>query len=523
MTLATRLCASLLLLAGISPAWAEDASLFRFRATPGPYAVGLRVVEQYDRSRTFHAATDALGRPYAGERARPVQTLVWYPAQKTAQPPMPYGDYVKLFETETSFGHPTDTFENHAIKPFLGAHLAAPTWAVRDATPAAGRFPVVIYAPGAWHPGWENSDICEYLASHGYVVLASPSLGATTRKVTIDLPGAYAVAHDVSFLIGYAATLPFADTTEVAAMGHSWGGIAGLFAAAHDNRIKALVGLDGSIRYYPDLIRQADIHVDRLQLPLLYFIGRNMSLELWDGAALSRRTEPDVLNHWQTGDLMLVHMLGLYHQIFNSLMQRQSDIWPTFARMPFYAGDYSRDEAGASYGWMARYSLAFLDHYLKHDAAALDFLNRAPAANGVAPHLLDTSFQPASARPQTIDAFRQEAGRIGFDRLPQALASFREKNANFTLPENGLEEWAETLIADGRSPEAVAVLKLDVTLHPKSAGAFDALGDALARTKDKPAAIAAYRSAIALEPDDSEIAAKLTRLEKRQRVVIDRP
>ena len=27
----------------------------------------------------------------------------------------------------------------------------------------------------------ENADLCEYLASHGYVVIASPDMGASTR------------------------------------------------------------------------------------------------------------------------------------------------------------------------------------------------------------------------------------------------------------------------------------------------------------------------------------------------------
>ena len=41
---------------------------------PGPYAVGFKVIEQYDRSRTWRLATDALGKPTQGERARPLQT-----------------------------------------------------------------------------------------------------------------------------------------------------------------------------------------------------------------------------------------------------------------------------------------------------------------------------------------------------------------------------------------------------------------------------------------------------------------
>ena len=42
----------------------------------GPHHVGLRVVEQYDYSRTYRHFIADLGKPFQGERARPLQTLI---------------------------------------------------------------------------------------------------------------------------------------------------------------------------------------------------------------------------------------------------------------------------------------------------------------------------------------------------------------------------------------------------------------------------------------------------------------
>lgn len=42
---------------------ATTAPLFQFQEHPGPFAVGLKVVEQYDYSRVYHYATDDLGKP----------------------------------------------------------------------------------------------------------------------------------------------------------------------------------------------------------------------------------------------------------------------------------------------------------------------------------------------------------------------------------------------------------------------------------------------------------------------------
>ena len=54
-----------------APVVASGDQRFHFTEKPGPYAVGLKVVEQYDFSRTFRSLTDELGKPYLGERARP--------------------------------------------------------------------------------------------------------------------------------------------------------------------------------------------------------------------------------------------------------------------------------------------------------------------------------------------------------------------------------------------------------------------------------------------------------------------
>ena len=129
------------------PSYAQNGPLFQFTEKPGPYAVGLKVVEQYDYSRTYRRLTDDLGKPYQGERARPLQTLVWYPATQSSAKPMTVGDYGNLLATETSFGKPRMPVEAEDWLKGMRPTLAMPLWAVRDAPLVSRRFPVVIYAP----------------------------------------------------------------------------------------------------------------------------------------------------------------------------------------------------------------------------------------------------------------------------------------------------------------------------------------------------------------------------------------
>ena len=343
---------------------------FHFAEQPGSYAVGLKIVDQYDYARTFLSITDDLGKPTTNERARPIQTLIWYPADATSATRMTVGDYTQLLATETNFDQPLLSSDWQSWITGMAPTLKDRMWAVRDAIATSGRFPVVIYAPSFGAMAWENADLCEYLASHGYLVIASPDMGATTRSMTMSLEGVEAQARDISFLIGYARSLPGADVSEVAVAGFSWGGVSNLFAAARDNRVDALVALDGSMRYFPGLIKESGyVHPDEMTLPLLYFTQGEISLEnIERNYSGLLNIGPNVLNQWVHGDLMTVHDLALIHQEHSSMYQRNEQTWKDFAHDR--KADYTRADGIIGYEWMSRYTLHFLDAYLKYDTVA---------------------------------------------------------------------------------------------------------------------------------------------------------
>jgi dipeptidyl aminopeptidase/acylaminoacyl peptidase len=214
--------------------------------------VGLKVIDQYDQSRAFAKNSP---KSFIGNDSRPLQTLIWYPSLKGADKPMTVGDYTQLADTEIHFDAPHP--EQNRWRSLLKTSSEIPLWAVRDAKPAKGHYPVLIYVPSDSSVSWENADLCEYLASHGYVILASPSMGTSTRDMTDDLDGINAQARDILFLVTYAKTLPDTDLSQVAAVSWSWGGASSLFAAARDSRIDALVSMDGSMCYYPGLVKSA--------------------------------------------------------------------------------------------------------------------------------------------------------------------------------------------------------------------------------------------------------------------------
>jgi dienelactone hydrolase/predicted negative regulator of RcsB-dependent stress response len=517
------LAVALLLVALVAIAHAQSAPVagagdqrFRFTEKPGPDAVGLKVVEQYDFSRTYRPLIDELGKAYQGERARPLQTLIWYPAQKSNGKAMTVGDYSDLLATETSFGKP-ELWSDwkwwiEGMKPTLKDSM----WAVRDAPLLAGRFPVVIYAPSLSSMSWENADICEYLASHGYVVVASPSTGARSRDMTVDLAGIDAQAQDISFLIGYARTLPDTEMSEIAVAGFSWGGISNLFAAARDNRIDALVALDGSMRYFPGLVKAAtDVHPEQMTIPMMFFYQGSTTLEKIEKIARQKPNKdtdgPNVLNAWTHGDLITVEDIALVHTEHGSMFQRNERIWKNYARS--HKADYTRADGMVGYAWIARYTLEFLDAYLKRDAQAMAFLKKTPAEVGVPPHMMTVNFRAAKGIPASLDALRAELGRQGFDHAAAIYAAMLKEQPDFKLDEDAVLRWGSDLMEKNHLAEAIEVLKLDVQVFPSSSNSYDSLGEAYMKAGQTQLAIESYKKSLELNPGDDEAKEKLKELE----------
>jgi tetratricopeptide (TPR) repeat protein len=329
--------------------------------------------------------------------------------------------------------------------------------------------------------------------------------------MTPDLPGINAQARDISFLIGYALTLPDTDMSNIAVAGFSWGGISNLFAAARDSRIDALVALDGSMRYYPGLIKRAgDIHPEQMSIPLIYFAQGEFTIEDQE-RYLKDMDSPNVLNAWTHGDLVTVHMLGMVHGEFSATYQRDESFWKGFPDSQ--KADYGREDGAVGFKWAARYTLEFLDAYLKHDASALAFLRKTPSENGAPPHFMSTAFRAAKGLPPTVDAFRAELRRQGFDHAAQIYAAMHKENPGFKLDEPELDAWDEQLTNGNHLPESRELLNLNVQLHPDSSNAYQRLGEIYMKLQQKNEAIDSYKKSLERDPDNATAKQKLKELE----------
>ncbi len=237
-----------ILLCTVSSSASEMPALWE-GLTPGPYAVGVRVRQGTDYSRSYRH--DALGVP--------VQLVFWYPAQPASDSAqrMTQLDYLMLVQP----GAPTEAKRNavaeataalavrwrhmgivpqtteQALAALHGAGIA-----VLDAPPANGNFPVVIIGG----PFYLNTT-AEFLASHGYLVVSAAMFGDPWEEGPPPDPG-MSYEPDVRTQEWALAELnrePMADTHRIAAMGHGGGGMTAMLLAMRHRAVGAVVNLDG--------------------------------------------------------------------------------------------------------------------------------------------------------------------------------------------------------------------------------------------------------------------------------------
>ena len=175
------------------------------------------------------------------------------------------------------------------------------------------------------------------------------------------------------------------------------------------------------------------------------------------------------------------------------MYQRNEGTWKNFPQVQ--KADYGREDGIAGYAWMSRYTVQFLDAYLKHDAAAMAYLKKTPAENGVPQHFLSVTYRTAKSEPATLDGFRTALNRQGFDHAAEIYAAMQKEDAGFKLEKDFITGWANDLTNNGHCPEAIALLNFNLTLNPNSQSVNEALGDAYLKSGQKELAIESYKKA----------------------------
>ena len=247
-----------------------------------------------------------------GMAARVLDVEIWYPAMASEST----GDVLD-FET----GEQRTTYQS-----LLAASTECPstqTQAARDATPAEGTWPVVVFSHCHACTRYSSFTIAEHLASWGFVVIAPDHEGNTLfdelRGDGEEVSPAFLEVRlaDMKFMIDQitANSVPppligKLDPDRIGVMGHSFGSVTAGYTAQEDDRVKSAVGIAAPMEN-PLLpgVKMTDINV-----PVLTFLatednsitnlGNKFLRDNYDDAnAPAWLVEVEDAGHWTFSDL----------------------------------------------------------------------------------------------------------------------------------------------------------------------------------------------------------------------------
>lgn len=481
-----------------------EGSRFWGDLEPGPYKVGFRTVERFDYSRTYRAKADYCGQPMDGERARPIQIFIWYPAPASLDgQSISYAEYTYSFPEDSRFMDVLAALQNRenlrataltGSRPgFLVDLINFEANASRNAEMASGDFPLVLYFPHLLSGVNENSILCEYLASYGYIVAASHPMGLTGLTPEINPKDLETVIGDAQFVFGCLYDLAGWDRNRLGVLGHGSGAAGALLFQMCNTDVEAMVALGGGLNQKDIITLVRDnpfFSPDNMRFPFLCLTsGQGSALDwslLEDLPFASRLAfefpEADSLDFTNARALLglLPDTLGQPHRL---KMRRHET--------------------------MCRIVRTFFDAYLKQLPEAMTRIEDIQAAFGgstaIAARIMQ-NVKPIGDLPPTNDQFLYILNTYG---AVKALELFEKFSSQFTgryqVPEVQVNALGYQMLGIGRIEEAIAAFKLNVGAHPVSANCWDSYADGCRTAGDTAMTITCYRKALETIPLDQTL------------------
>jgi len=467
----------------------------------GSYSVGFRFIYKHDYSRGWKAKEDANGYPQAEGRGRPIRVSVWYPARKiranTAR--MLYRDYMPSTGERSVFAELNSLLEKRDADNLranlkgdgFNSLMATRMAAVPNAAPQNGAFPLIVYSAGLNNSSQDNVVLCEYLASHGYVVVTVPQLGTTSLDVNLKLQNALDLETqtlDLQYAIGVVHDFPNIDRHRLGVIGYSVGGVVGLNLVMRNTDVDAIVTLDPTFGVTPfiKMVTGSPYYAPpNLRIPWMYMyrVEPATNLAVFDALKYSNRYQLEIT--------------GMLHQDFSSL--------PMFPPQSAATPTRTHETAKRGHQTVCRYILNFFNAHLKRDGRALEFISRSPQGNGAVENIAKFEMRNGIQLPPTEEKFLRVMEQGGFE---QALKLYNENRSGnpqqSVFSENFLNQLGYRLINQNRLAQAIEIFKLNVDAYPSSANVYDSLAEAYMRSGNREMAIKFYEKSIELNPDNRD-------------------
>ncbi|MEE9443786.1 MAG: hypothetical protein V3V99_14075 [candidate division Zixibacteria bacterium] len=477
---------------------AQDITLWG-NLEPGPHGIGFKSFERYDYSRVYRARLDYFGNPVEGETARPIQICVWYPAKTMENSiTMVYGEYSYSYPENDEFINLLTQLHNREIGYIVNATqqpagfaleiMGKDLKAVRDADPEEGSFPLVIYCPRYESSYCENAVLCEYLASHGFIVATTHPLGQMSATPEYNQIGLESTARDAEFVLGFLHDFPNVDYNKIGILGSGAGGATAVLVKLRNQNVKATATLAGSLTFgmLQELVRQNPAYSpERLSGPLmnLYPTGEH---------------EPD----FSLLDSLI--FASRYSFAFPSNSYQDFNMGRSILSMLSDSTEQMHRQRLDGYKMIADHVYRFFDAFLNDDSASMAFIENMPLHNGYDLEFVRREFRGAEDLPPTQNQLMAlfTTGQIaaGLDLYDKFIALYPDM---YNIPMQNFNVLGYQLLQQNRIDESLRVFKIVADNYPNVANSWDSYADACLVAGDTTMAIQCYKNVLEALPDDT--------------------
>ncbi|WP_210423712.1 dienelactone hydrolase family protein [Croceivirga thetidis] len=488
-----------------------QTSLSEIGLKNGNYAVGFSHYKTYDSSRTYQRIADWDTK----STARPILTSIWYPAIKTSPPlePLSVLNYMEILKVEEEWEYLPN---EHILNWFYYAnttenqkHLSEQTTAFSELRAVKGKFPVVVYAPSYQAVSIENFRLCEYLASHGYVVIASTSRGADNRffegGTAKDME---TQARDVEFLIQEVRKMEIANMDQLGLIGFSFGGLSNMVVQMRNANIKAVMSLDGTERYRYELLEKSPFFdFKKIDVPYLHIAQKEIPEEV----IKKDNINPELNYKFQLYDSL--QNSTAYKMKFNALSHSYFSTLGVLFQTRDIRQDKSDSEIMESYKWVSEYVLNFFNGHLKGSVDALQFLENEPQENGLKSDLV----QKESKKPKTANfdfrVFHELVREDDYQNIFERYIEFRKEHPELEIPEGALNNLGLQLVFNPKTAEkGIKVFEFATRLYPESSNLYDSMGEGYFFMGNNEKAISSFETSLRLDSSNQNAKNRLIQL-----------
>jgi len=466
--------------------WFDDVGL-----SPGPYAVGYKLILERDRARIFADGA-------SGNRPTPVPVSLWYPAGATSFAPMRLRDYWAIDQAAGITRAPDAPLDLTALRDGIRGNarvafasdlddtrvtriLDTPMLARREAAPAQGRFPVVV---GGLAAPRSSAAIAEYLASYGYVVVSAPNvpktgtLQATKPQLALDMQ-----TRALEFLYGFAQTLPQADISKFALVGVNFDGMAAVLFEMRNMAASAVVSLDGweGKENGGEILRSSPYYdVQRLRVPYLAFMQNEEQQR--PGLAIDNK----FFDSLRYSERAMYSLRGVNHGYYVTNL---------------LAGEIENARGRGGIGFIFPRIVDWLEAYVRKDARAIERLKGSSTADFV--HRRE---QHALAPVHTEEEFEALVMNGGIAPATEAYRAAKRANPDAQLFDaQTLNLFTFRFEQRGDLATAIAIMQLRNEAFPESWSGWSRLAGLQEKAGQREAAAESLNRAIRALAADSSI------------------